>query len=1047
MTQPGEDDTPRVESSSDSHNGIPPDQTRPPSVTEDFSPQDDLATNPPSTNKQTASNQAETAPPPVPAKPLKPQDKYRADASESPQHPKPVRTAPTLEPGTVWSGKFQIEHLLGTGGMGKVFKAIHLQISAPVALKVMDAAVGTEKGTSRFMREARLLSAVNHPNVVRLLAFGQTADHVLYMALEFVNGQALSEILAQQIIDPTRAVVIAQQLCNGLTAAHNAGIIHRDLKPSNILLTQDEKGFEIVKVIDFGIARLADDIDRTVGEVESTSSVVGTPHYMSPEQCTGKKLDFASDIYSVGCLLYEMLCGQPPFPSEVPYTVMQGHINERLENVPSKHAVPAMLEMVVLKCLQKDPADRFASAKELAETLSNINWDTIHMVSQATARAAGPVTATSNKLFLLVLSLLIVIPSAALIVIQRLADNNADKVLRPEQRRTAFRSINLSNEQRQNMYRLSPAERVKWYRDWLSKYADKPDSCEAYFRLAQDLTESEASPAEIVANYAEASKKFREQIEIELSKPENERDYEDVITFALNRGLCIEGTGNPAEALKVLLDYAKQLEGTKCPKTRQADVLNGAARLYALGNDFKRAEEFANAAEEMIVSEGMRGDSLSEARLTHASYLFANGQRDAALVKIGQADTDRISDQKKAGSRNTDYVWPLSVAKSYAKMNSHELALQKFIQAEEMIPAGFRTMELTVGKVTCQLNLERWDDARDSIVDTLSQPGAKPNAAEVWLLLNMLSELAASGHTKIDIEPIVRRELSAIPESPNVIPQMIATGNNLLRSRQKELAGDVLERGLAVFRNTVLTKAPLTDSQQYFATQLVQSLTCAGRFESVDSFARQIYQLVPGSLPQNKQPSMMLRIYCLHAVAMSYAGKRREALQHIKAAVDMLTREFPNSPLQVEALLDRAMVQRNLRLDDDLWLRWATEAATRGALKAQAEESILTRIFSALCHRDPLFADQLTECGQQMFETNPSAKGVFDLQASSRYFYAGRYDRAYDLICSGLPYLKLLPAQDQRVILNNGIVACDKAGQTEKADTLKKLLEQTRTSR
>lgn len=1035
MTHPADDDPTRIESgSSDVHAATPPDQT-PALPTEDFSPQsaeNELAA--------VVSLEAEAAPvlPKPPVKPVKPPDKANRDSA---QQPKPVRTAEKLDNGQVWAGKFQIEGLLGSGGMGKVFKAIHLQIAAPVALKVMDSAVGTDKGTSRFMREARLLSAVNHTNVVRLLAFGQTADHVLYMALEFVNGQALSEVLAQQIIDPTRAVVIAQQICNGLTAAHNAGIIHRDLKPSNILLTQDEKGFEVVKVIDFGIALLADDLERTEGDVESTSSVVGTPHYMSPEQCTGKKLSFGSDIYSVGCILYEMLCGQPPFPSEVPYTVMQGHINERLENVPSKHPVPLTLEALVLKCLEKEPSARFATAEELAAALSKINWDTINMVSQV-KRVTHETQTTNNKIFWAVVAALIVIPTAAYLVFQRLSEN-PDKVLRPEQRRTALRSINLSNDQRQILQRLGPAERVKWYRDWLSKYADKPDSCEAYFCLAQDLSDSEGKPKEVAETFEAAAKKFGEQMDLMLTRPENERKYEDFIGFAINRAHCLERIGKPAEALKALLDYIKQLEDTKCPRTRQADLYNAAARLYGQGGDHKKAVECARNAEEMIVADGMRGQSLSEARLVHATYLYAAGQRDAALVKIGEADIDRASDDAKKFNNHTDFNWPLSVATTYSQMHSYDLALQKFNQAEAMIPQGFRTMELTCGKVEAQLKLDRWDDARDTLARALSQQGAKLDTIDAWILLTKLSELNASGNTKVDIEPIVKRELSRITDNPSVLPQLLATGNSLLRSRNKELAAEVLERCLSVYRNTLLTKpAALTDGQQASVIQLCQSLICAGRFESVELVAPLFYQSCPASLPQNKQNSQLLRIYCLHAVAMSYAGKRREAAHHIKAAVDMLTKEYPNSVLQVEALLDRAVVQRNLRIGDNIWLKWATETANRGSLQVQAEEALFTRIFCALCNRDPLFADQLTESGQQMFEGNPSAKEVFDLECSARYFYAGRYDRASDLIFSGLARLKQMPAPYQRLVLQRGIIACDKAGSTEKCGELKQILEQ-----
>lgn len=976
------------------------------------------------------------------------QSKSMSSLSSSRQKAVGPAAAAKFEPGQVWAGKFEIECLLGSGGMGKVFKAMHLQISAPVALKVMDSAIGTDRGTSRFMREARLLSAVNHVNVVRLLAFGQTADRVLYMALEFINGQALSDVLSQQILKPTRAVGIAQQICRGLEAAHNAGIIHRDLKPSNILLTQDEKGLEVVKIIDFGIARLADDLEKTVGDVEeeSTSSVIGTPYYMSPEQCTGKKLVFASDIYSVGCLLYEMLCGQPPFPSEVPYTVMQGHINERLENVPSKHPVPTSLEALVLKCLEKDPGDRFASAAELEAELSRINWDTLRISSKPKTKTNQERTGQSKLVWALA-ALLVVIPPAANIIVQRLS-TDPDKLLRPQTKKNTIRGINLSDEQRIMLMQRSPtpAERVAWYRDWLSKKSDKPDSSEAYFYLAQDLSDSGGSPSEVTAYYKEAAKRYKSAIEKELAKAENERNYNDLVPFILRWCNSLERIGERAEALQNLSGCLEKLSEGKCPSPKMSQLLQEAARLTSITGNAAKAEQLSKEAEDVLTASGLRGEELSSARLTHAMYLFQTGQRDAALVKIGEADTSRKADRKDP-SRD-DFSWPLHVANSYVQMQSFTLALEKYKEAETLIPPGFLTMEVILGKVGTMMTLEHWSEARDSLKAAVSTSGAKLQDYEIWKLLELLTHILASGRTDGEVDQLIKEKLSSA-HSEAAIQPMVSTACNLIKYRKPEVAAEILERALHLFRETAMRKGKLDDSEQLLAIQMADLLLCAKRFDTLERFAEEINSCDTASVPgTNEPPSALMNIYCRNAVALSHqSNKKRDGLMRIKAAVDRIAIEPPqaHAQLRVQALLDRAMVQFNLNThDENMWLTWACEAAKSANLQIEMHKFLTNRIMCSLCNRNPLLADEICEAGQQLYSDNPALLNAFNLECGDRYLSMGRYDRAVDLLvsCVKSGYTAGLPASAQRGVLISGIRACEKAGSTDNLGSLKKQLDE-----
>src|SRR2546421_7874079 len=235
--------------------------------------------------------------------------------------------------GQVFDGKYRLDERLGGGGMGTVYRATHLLIDRPVAIKVLSQRfVGDETAQQRFRREARAAGHMQHPNAVTVTDFGATGDGYLYIVMELLEGQTLRELLAREgPLDPARAVSIMLQTCAAVAAAHDAGLIHRDLKPANIFIAQRPDLPAIVKVLDFGVAKFMveeqeDDDYQTLTQV---GAVIGTPRYMSPEQCAGgAKLSPASDVYSLGIILYEMLAGSPPFNAETPLAIALRHVTE-----------------------------------------------------------------------------------------------------------------------------------------------------------------------------------------------------------------------------------------------------------------------------------------------------------------------------------------------------------------------------------------------------------------------------------------------------------------------------------------------------------------------------------------------------------------------------------------------------------------------------------------------------------------------------------------------------------------------------------------------
>ena len=281
----------------------------------------------------------------------------------------PQNAQAELNAGHVFANRYRIEQILGRGGMGVVYKATDTQLDETVAIKTLPGDVMTRspEDLDRFKREIRLARKITHRNVLRTYDYGE-AEGVYFISMEYVRGYTLSELLdeapARQM--PSRpAIGIARQICRGLQAAHEQGIIHRDLKPQNVLI--DAKGE--VKLMDFGIARMAEAHEG----MTQAGLIVGTPHYMSPEQVQGTTLDARSDVYSMGVLIYELLVGRRPFESSSLTGVLTAHITEKPKPpIELRGDVGREINAIVMRCLEKDPKARYADAGALLADLDRV---------------------------------------------------------------------------------------------------------------------------------------------------------------------------------------------------------------------------------------------------------------------------------------------------------------------------------------------------------------------------------------------------------------------------------------------------------------------------------------------------------------------------------------------------------------------------------------------------------------------------------------------------------------------------------------------------
>ena len=282
--------------------------------------------------------------------------------------------------GRVFDSKYRLDQRLGGGGMGTVYRATHLLIERTVAVKVLSQRfVGDETAQQRFRREARASGRMQHPNAVLVNDFGATEDGWLYIVMELLEGQTLRELLAREApLDPARVVSFMLQTCAAVGAAHDAGLIHRDLKPANIFIEQRPNLAAVVKVLDFGVAKfVVEEHDDDYNTLTQVGAIIGTPRYMSPEQCSGAApLTPASDVYSLGIILYEMLTGAVPFSAETPLAVALKQVSEA--PIPPRGivpAIPAELERVVLHALAKDPRVRPVDANDLRRELQVVAAD------------------------------------------------------------------------------------------------------------------------------------------------------------------------------------------------------------------------------------------------------------------------------------------------------------------------------------------------------------------------------------------------------------------------------------------------------------------------------------------------------------------------------------------------------------------------------------------------------------------------------------------------------------------------------------------------
>lgn len=284
--------------------------------------------------------------------------------------------------GKTVDGRYFVETQLGEGGMGVVYRCRHTIIDKKVAMKVLRADMArNEEVTERFLNEARSASSIGNPHIIDISDFGRLPDGATYFIMEFLTGTSLADLVGpREPVSPPRAAHIILQLTEGLAAAHDAGIVHRDLKPDNIFLVKRGSRDDFVKILDFGIAKASTNDTR----LTQAGQVFGTPHYMSPEQASGSPVDLRSDVYAVGVILYELCTGQLPFDADNFMAILTQHMYKSPlpPSLIDGLVLPPGLEAVILRCLAKEPGERYQTMTELGEDIERVFSGTLPVASR-----------------------------------------------------------------------------------------------------------------------------------------------------------------------------------------------------------------------------------------------------------------------------------------------------------------------------------------------------------------------------------------------------------------------------------------------------------------------------------------------------------------------------------------------------------------------------------------------------------------------------------------------------------------------------------------
>lgn len=488
-----------------------------------------------------------------------------------------------LNPGTIVDERYEIVELIGDGGMGAVYKVVELGLERNIALKVLHPTlVGDIENQERFRREGKILSELKHPNILACYRFGLWNGRMPYIAMELLSGKALNVIISESGSLPVeRGLSIAIQIAEAMAHAHRLDVIHRDLKPGNIIVNSAEDGLDKIKIVDFGLARLIPDSVQASQHLTQTGSLLGSIHYMSPEQCLGQKADRRSDIYSLGCLLYEALAGEPLFYADSPVGVMHLHAHSTPPPIPSTISKSAPgLNDTLMRMLAKNADDRFQTMDEVQVALALVAAGRGSELPGFSGRQVSGWSKSRKKRVAFT-----VVPTVVFLALSLVLLRKTEPAMLPRINAHSGHSMprNIMGLYFRGMSKFPADERVAMLNQWLRKYGATADAKNLAF-VESTLAESVMDWDQAAAHRATAVATFERAL---AAMKKNDPDKGKVLFYLAHTIMCNPIlTGRIAGARQFLQRHKNELTAK-----RQVELLRELALTYRLSGNHLEEEQ------------------------------------------------------------------------------------------------------------------------------------------------------------------------------------------------------------------------------------------------------------------------------------------------------------------------------------------------------------------------------------------------------------------------------------------------------------------------
>lgn len=592
--------------------------------------------------------------------------------------------------------------------MGRVYKARELGLERVVALKCLHLTLISDADSrQRFEREGKVLATLRHPNILTFYRFGIWQSQIPYIAMEFIEGRSLRQVIDEEgRIDSERTLTIGRQICDGLGEAHKQNIVHRDLKPTNIMLAANEDESRSVRILDFGLARILepDDAQRSQS-LTQTGELIGSVYYMSPEQCRGQRADHRSDIYSLGCLLYECIAGTRPFEADNPVGLMHLHLNQEPSDLP-KAAALGGLNNVILKALQKDPNSRYQTMNEMKADLDLVlqgSGDKIAVVrTKAMSTKAKGISIAAMLTGILVLA-------AGMFWLTRTLNHQPDSTpiqtrLGNFAKRGSLTSLGPRLPERKQLYAQIPSttERIAALKNWLARYGNRDaiETANAYFHLYFDLRTVNALESECTQAANNALTRFKKIMSEAKPNPDEPPPLEvqDAVFRSCEIYRDMNDSTRSSEFLLRLMNNWKMPDSKRYWNVHEALALAAASR-----GDYKEQEYW--------YKEYLKKGSYSriDASVVYACFL---------LERKRQSESEKVLDAAiKATEDDATYSATLKFAKALSYQHRYKMAWRYAEVVEKESPLLGADGTIAEIKASCLIAEGRYSEAQPYLME------------------------------------------------------------------------------------------------------------------------------------------------------------------------------------------------------------------------------------------------------------------------------------------------------------------------------------------